>query len=105
MTLHSSRSSSSPYIPYPDTAPESLQYSLDRMTYFARNFNSKVGHVDPEGISPFAALGVYIAQGMQWRDWVAGGDEKCFEGAVELQKMLEVFQRRWRGACEFLPVS
>src|SRR5687767_647274 len=73
MTLHSSLSSShtTSHTPLPPTQTQSeseiettLSYTLTRMSQFAHSFNTIVGWVDPEGISPFAPLGVAIAAKM-----------------------------------------
>ena len=53
-----------------------------------------------EGVSPFASFGICIAAGMQWRGWMAGGDESCLEGCGELGGMLKVFGKRWKGVGE-----
>lgn len=78
-----------------------VRYSLQRMAQFAQSFNSKIGWVDPEGISPFAPLGISIGARMQWSRWVESGDEEALTGARELKEMLSVFGGRWRCVCEF----
>ena len=77
---------------------ESLQSSLERITFISKTFNEKIYQVDFEAISPFPPYGIHKAALMQRHLWRETGDLRYHEAATSLTLMVKYFSKRWTKA-------
>lgn len=99
MTIHESCPKSSPGAnACQPPRPESLQSSLERITFISKKFNEKICQVDFEAISPFPPYGIHKAALVQSHLWRETGGLRYHEAATSLTLMVKHFSKRWKKA-------
>ncbi|SRR6266536_2398101 len=102
MTLHEFLSESNPAAnECQSQAPESLQSSLDQVSFISKRFNEKSCQVDIEAIFPFPPYGIYKAASVQNHLWKKTGDVSHQDAANSLSLMVRRFSKRWKKAGKF----